>query len=498
MSRRRATAAAVAGSVWTAALGLAAVPVYLSRLGIEAFGLIGFFMTAQAVLQALDLGLAPMMNREAARNTATGDVARARVLLRTLARMYWCTAAAIALVFWAAAPAIATAWLDASKMSSRELADSLALMGLLIAVRWPIALYQNALLGAQRLGTASALSALAGTLSVAASVAVVTWLWPRPQALFVTQAVVSLLHAIAARQVAWRALGGRGESTADFGSLRGVWRFGAGMGGVAITGIALTQLDKALLSKMLPLAAFGEYMLAVTAVGGLAVCLTPLFNTIFPDFTARVARGQSDELTSHYQQSTQVFAILYLPIVAALGWYAQDLVWAWTGQRETAAAVAPIIAVLCIGSAINGLMYFPYSLQLAHGLSRIPLTINTALLVLTAPAVVVLARKFGAMGGAMAWAGLQLVYLFVGSHVTHRRIAIGSAAAWLTHGVALPVAATLALLALMHPVVVLAAPGSAARIGLICASVAITWLVCAACLRAPRSSLLAGMLWRAS
>lgn len=498
MSHRRATAAAVAGSVWSAALGLAAVPVYLRTLGIEAFGLIGFFVTAQAIVQALDLGLAPMMNREAARNTATGDIVKARVLLRTLARVYWATAAVIAVVFGLAAPVIATGWLDAGKLAQHELADSIGLMGLLIAVRWPISLYQNTLLGAQRLGTASALAALASTLSVACSVAVVAWLWPRPQALFLTQAAVSVLHAIAARQLAWRALGGRGDTAADFGSLRGVWRFGAGMGGVALTGIALTQLDKALLSKLLPLATFGEYMLAVTAVGGLAMFLSPLFNTIFPDFSARVARGQADELTAHYRHGTQVFAVLYLPIVAALGWYAQDLVWAWTGQRETAAAIAPIIAVLCIGSAINGLMFFPYSLQLAHGLSRIPLTINTVLLALTAPAVILLVRAHGAMGGAIAWAGLQAIYLFVGTFVTHRRIAIGSGCAWLLKDVAVPAAATLTLLAAMQPVVVLAAPGSLARIALIVASIVITWLVCVACLRAPRSSLLGGMLSKAA
>lgn len=496
MSRRRATAVAVAGSVWSAALGLAAVPVYLSTLGIEAFGLIGFFMTAQAIVQVLDLGLAPMMNREAAINTATGDALKARVLLGTLARIYWVTAAAIAAVFALAAPTIATAWLDASKLAPHDLSDSIALMGLLIAVRWPIALYQNTLIGAQHLGTASALAAVASTVSVACSVAVVVWLWPQPQALFLTQAAVALLHAVAARHLAWRALGGRGDTKASLESLRGVWRFGAGMGGVALTGIALTQLDKAILSKLLPLAEFGEYMLAVTAAGGLAMFLTPLFNRIFPDFSARVARGQPDELTAYYHHGTQVFAVLYLPIVATLGWYAQDLVWAWTGQHQTAVAVAPIIAVLSIGSAINGLMFFPYSLQLAHGLSRIPLVINTVLLALTAPLVIVLAREFGAMGGAMTWAGLQAIYLFVGTFVTHRRIAIGSATTWLSKGVAVPATATLVLLAAMHPVVTLAAPGSPARIALILAGVAVTWLVCAACLRAPRTSLLAGMLSR--
>src|SRR5437763_1035467 len=54
--------AALANSVWTALVGLAVIPLYLRFLGIEAYGLIGFFATAQALLQILDLVLAPTIH----------------------------------------------------------------------------------------------------------------------------------------------------------------------------------------------------------------------------------------------------------------------------------------------------------------------------------------------------------------------------------------------------------------------------------------------------
>ena len=51
--------AGLANSSWSALVGFAAVPFYLKYLGMEAYGLIGFFMTVQVMFQLLDMGLAP-------------------------------------------------------------------------------------------------------------------------------------------------------------------------------------------------------------------------------------------------------------------------------------------------------------------------------------------------------------------------------------------------------------------------------------------------------
>jgi len=491
MARRLASATAVASSVWSAALSLAAVPVYVSRLGIEAYGLIGFFITSQAILQVLDLGLAPAVNREVARSAALGNAGMSRTLLRTLARVYWATALVIAAAFGAGASVIATTWLNASTLPVRDVTESLILMGTLIAARWPIAIYQNTLIGMQRLGAVSLLSAAMSTLSVGASVLTVTTVQARPQVLFAVQAACSLLHALVIRSMAWHALGGAGGAAFELASIKRIWRFSASVGGVILTGIALTQLDKALLSKLLPLASFGEYMLAATVVGGLSVFVGPLFNTIYPEFSALVARGQSDVLARKYHRDTRTFAIVFLPIVTALGLYGYDLVWLWTGHRETAGAIAPVVALLCVGSAINGLMFFPYSLQLAYGLAWIPLAINVGLLVVAAPLIVMLAIAHGALGGAAAWALLEVAYLFTGTWITHQRIAAGSAWAWLGKAIAIPLAATGALAWTLHPLVTLAPGGSGLRAAAVAASVLISGAIIAFCFQDLRTRLFA-------
>src|SRR6267378_8005452 len=104
--------AGLANSVWTALVGLAVVPLYLKYLGIEAYGLIGFFATTQALFQLLDFGLSMTINREVARRTASGNSKDARNLLHTLAVIYWGIAGVIALVIAAMASLIAQHWLQ--------------------------------------------------------------------------------------------------------------------------------------------------------------------------------------------------------------------------------------------------------------------------------------------------------------------------------------------------------------------------------------------------
>src|SRR5947199_8096308 len=105
--------AGLANSVWTALVSLAVIPLYLKFLGIEAYGLIGFFATTQALLQLLDMGLAPTINREVARHGALGKPQDAAPLLHTLSRVYWGVAVVIAIVGCALAPWVATHWLHA-------------------------------------------------------------------------------------------------------------------------------------------------------------------------------------------------------------------------------------------------------------------------------------------------------------------------------------------------------------------------------------------------
>jgi len=64
---KRNLAANLVGNLWMPLLLVAVVPLYVELIGVEAFGLIGFFVTIQILLSQFDLGLSMTLNRELAR-----------------------------------------------------------------------------------------------------------------------------------------------------------------------------------------------------------------------------------------------------------------------------------------------------------------------------------------------------------------------------------------------------------------------------------------------
>jgi O-antigen/teichoic acid export membrane protein len=438
-------AAGLAGSFWPALISLAVVPLYLKYLGIESYGLIGFFLAMQAVMQLLDLGLSATISREVARCRAAGDIGACRNILRTFALVYWGVAVAISLIVMVAAPLISAYWLNSEAISGDVITRAVVLMGVAIATRWPSGLYLGALTGAERLVLANGVTIILSTIASIGAVAVLAFISPTIEAFFVWQALAGLALALAMRAAAWRAIGGSDGAQVEFATLQDFWRFSIAVSGVTVSGTLFTQLDKIILSKALPLADFGKYMLATTVAGLLYRLISPVFNVIFPRFSALVASGRLDELQSFYRHGTNAFAGLLFPVAMAMIIAAEAAVTVWTRNPDLAHEIAPIIAILTAGNCLHGMMYFPYALQLAHGNARLPLQINLVLSIVIVPLIITLSATYGAVGGALAWLTLHISYLLFGSWVTHRRLMAGVGTPWLLRDVGIPMLVSAAI-----------------------------------------------------
>jgi len=430
--------AGLGNSAWSALVNLAVVPLYLHYLGIEAYGLIGFFITIQALLSLLDMGMAPTINREVARCSASGNMAEAGRLLHTLAAIYWVMTAVIALLFLVLAPLIAGHWLQPKELAPETISQAVMLMGLVIACRWPVGLYQGALIGAQRLTVSSAINAAMVTLGALGALAVLAFVSPTIQAFFIWQASLGALHALVIRFAAWRVIGRSSAKVFDVDKLKSTWRFAAGMSGIALTSVIFTQLDKLIISKLAGLETFGYYMLATAIVSAMYVLVNPVFNVIYPRMTALVASEETAELSGLYRTGTRILASVILPIGVTLAVFSRELVLIWTNNPEVTQHVSPVISVLALGSALHGIMYFPYALQLAHGMTLLPLVINLCLMLALVPLLIFLVTKYGAIGGAWAWLVLHSMYVLVGSWLTHHYLLKKLLASWLLLDVGIP------------------------------------------------------------
>jgi O-antigen/teichoic acid export membrane protein len=431
-------AAGIANSTWSAVIGLAVVPFYVKILGVEAFGLIGFFVALQAVFALLDVGLAPTINREVARANTEAERDQARDLLHTLAIFYWGAAVVIAVAIVAAAPVVSRYWLVSVHIPRGSLVSAVMLMGLIIGSRFPLALYLGALMGAQRIVTASAIEMVMVTLANAGAVAVLAFVSPTIQAFFICQAVVGVANVAAVRAAAWHALAGKERPRFDRAGLGRIWRFSAGMGLTALLGAVFLQSDKVVLSKIVSLEDLGRYTLAGLGARSLYLFMTPAFGVVYPRLSALIAAGQTAQVERLYTAGTRLLLAAVFPLAAFVFVFSTEIFTLWTGDPKLSASVHLVVGLLLFGTALNGAMHLPYALQLASGHSSLPAKINLALVVIFAPLLILLAANFGIVGGAAAWAILNLLYLFFGSWVTHRNVLPGVGMKWIIGDVGIP------------------------------------------------------------
>ena len=424
-------------SIVSMAASLLVVPLYVRILGMEAYGLIGFLVLLQGLLQILDLGFAPTISREVARDLASGAFARARALLASLATLYGVVGMAIMAAVAMASPLVATHWLHPRILSYSTVVGAVALMGVVLAVRWPVGIYTGALIGAYRSSTAS-LVTLCYALGANLGGVGVVLLLPRIEALFAWQAIAGLIQLLVLRRLAWQAMGGGERPRPSWTPLIAVWRFSAGMGLVTLAAVGLQQLDKLLVSRLVSLEAFGTFALASLLGRALYGFINPLYNIIHPRFIGMLTGDGAGELRRIYGYWTALFCCLFFPASTGLALAAEPLLVIWTGNVATAAQAAPLVSLIAIGAALHGVMYFPFALQVAAGDARTPLFINVALVVFYVPVLTFLLHAHGVRGAAEASVLLFGFYLVIGTIVTHRRWLRGLAATWLGLDVGLP------------------------------------------------------------
>lgn len=432
----------LANSIWSAIIAFAVVPIYLKYLGAESYGLIGFFTTTQALIALLDLGLSSTINREIAKSTSPAEHVEATKLLHSLAIIYWAISILILVGIMALAPLIANYWLQAKQLPTNTVLHAIMLIGLVVACRWPIALYQGALLGSHRLALQSGINMMMATLSSLGAVLVLIFISPTIEAYFIWQAIVGGLYVVVIRNTAWKIVGRPTDLRFDWTQLKSIWRFSLGMTGIGITSLVFTQLDKVILSKMLSLEQFGHYMLASMLVSGLYLLIIPVYNVIYPKLSALVAQKEINQLTEVYRNGTRALTSLLFPIAMTLVLFSYSIVQAWTMSPVIAQSVAPIVGLLAIGSALHGAMYFPYALQLANGMSKLALNINVILMCAFGPLIILFTLNYGIFGSAIAWLTVQVLYLFFGSWRTHQYLLKNLNTIWLTQDVLTPLCIT--------------------------------------------------------
>jgi O-antigen/teichoic acid export membrane protein len=467
-------AANFAGRFWIAAIGFVFIPIYLKFLGVEAYGLVGFMATLQGLFGLLDLGLGATINRELARLSADRNrIQDQRDLLRTLEIGYWAVSVAVGATIVSLAPWLSRHWIHPAQLTPATVERAVRLMGAVIALQLPFSFYQGALLGLQRQVLMNGIMVATATLR-AAGTALVLWLYsPTVEAFFTAQAIAGVIQTGAIVVAAWSVVSGPHTARPRVAWIAGSWRFAAAVAANAVVGIALTQLDKVILSRLLPLEQLGYYMLAGSIAAVIWQIIVPINQALYPRFAQLLAANELGTLTALYHRSCQIMTVLLVPLALTLVMFPYEVILLWTRNARVAAGVSGLAALLVAGTTFNGLASVPGYLQSAAGWPQLVLYTNMASAVVLVPAVVFAGTRYGAMGAAVVWLVLNMGYVAFNVPIMHTRLLRGEQRRWFISDVGLPTAAALACGALVR-----AAPSPAGASFVTAMHIGAMWLAC--------------------
>lgn len=456
MAVRRNIVANYVGQGITALLGLAFVPVYIHYLTMEAYALVGLFALVQAWLVLLDLGMTPTLSREMARYTAHAvSVQSIRNLLRSLEIVCASIAAFVAIAMIITSPFIASHWLRASHLPVSTVAHAMTIMAVVVALRFCEGIYRSALIGLQQQVWFNGASVVLASLRSAGAVAVLAFVAPTIEAFFVWQGFVSTLTLALFGAKLYFALP-RAPAPVRFtwAALVEVRRFAGGMIGISILAVLLTQVDKLLLSRLLPLETFGYYMLASTVSGVIFLVVAPITQAVYPALVREVISGEKARLSAIYHATAQLVCVVIAPISALLAAFPATILFTWSDNARLATVTAPALAMLAVGNFLNGIMQVPLQLQLAYGWTRLLLIVNVGGLLVLMPTLLWATPRYGAIAAAVIWTTLNASHLFIQLTLMHRRLLPGEQGRWYADDVCRPLAGALLIVvpaALLRP-----------------------------------------------
>lgn len=424
----------------TAVMAVAFVPLYIRFMGVEAYGLVGLYVTILAISSIVDLGLSTTLNRELARLSAQpGQAQQAYDLVRSLEICYWAIAILVGIVVALGAPFIAAEWVQAATIPRPIVQTSITLMGMILLFQLPLTFYSGGLMGLQRQVVLNTINVVLLTTRNVGAVLILWLVSPSIIGFFSWQVAIGMLHTGVMAVVLWRSLP-KAEQPAHIrpALLRDIWRFAAGMSGISLVTVLLTQVDKLILLRLLPLEDFGYYTLASAVANGLSSFILPIFSVIFPSFTHLVILKDEVGLRRLYHQSCQLMSVIVLPLAIVIALFSYEILLLWTGDLQTTEQSHLLVSVLIIGTALNGMMNPPYALQLAYGWTSLAFYQNIISVVILLPLLIWATQAYGALGAAILWVVLNAGYILISIPVMHTRLLKGEKLRWYAQDIGLP------------------------------------------------------------
>lgn len=417
-------------------IGIVVTPLYLQYLGSEAYGLVGFFALMQAWMNLLDMGLSPTLSRQAAyaRGIKNGFEEFKR-LLKSFEVIFFTLAVSIILIIYFFSSWISQSWITVESLDLKILTYCIVLMGVMIGLRWFVGLYRSGINGLEDQVWLNKANILIATLKFAGALLLLAFVTQEIQHFFEYQLIIAVIEVLVFAAHFYSTLPKTKQNPPpilfDWHAVKKVTPFAASIAYTAGIWVLLTQTDKLILSGTLTLSEFGYFSLVALVAGGVTMISGPISQAIMPRLTLLFSQNNKTELLNLYSKGSQLVTVISLSVALMVGFYAEPLIYAWSGNHEAAEWGAKVLIWFALGNGILSISAFQYYLQTAFGELKLHVIGSTISALIQVPLIFYAAINYGAIGAGVAWFSFRVIWFFIWFPIVHNKFIPGFHLKWL-------------------------------------------------------------------
>jgi O-antigen/teichoic acid export membrane protein len=403
MSVARHTLYNLAGASVPVAVSLVTVPLYLSTIGLDRYGVLAICWLLLGYFNLFDFGLGRATAQKIATLAEAPPADRSRVFWTTLALSLLFSLGSVLLFAPAAELGLTLMNLEIERIRS-EFDGALPWMVASLPVGIIASLAAGALEGRREFLRLNLINSVGAVATATFPLVAATLFGPELQHLLAASFCARVIVVLTLLALCVRVVPVVAPERARPGEMRQLLRFGGWTTLMGIVAPLLIFWDRFAIGALISSAAVALYVVPFNLVVQLQVLPTALSTAVFP----RLAAAEAADARAVSREGLEILAFILTPLTLALLMVVGPFLYVWLGP-ETSASSTPVACILLFGFWANSLSRLTGAELQAMGRPHVLALVNLAEVIPYALLLYVSMQRFGIAGAAFAWSARCVV-----------------------------------------------------------------------------------------
>ncbi|GAB5473183.1 MAG: oligosaccharide flippase family protein [Maribacter sp.] len=384
------------------------IPLYINLLGVQLYGIIGFYAILQGILIFADAGLTATLKREMSKGD---DGLKHRSykyrILRSIETVYMAIMMVLVVGLVLLSDYLATDWLNIENLDADMASNSIKIMAIALGLNFISSLYQGALLGLEKQVASNLFRFSWSVLKSGVVVLPLIFIEKSLYVFFTWQVAINLIYVLLLRYYVSKTL--RKENRIEWKAgthlkyLRNVQKYATGMFVIAVIASVNNQLDKLVLSNLLSVSDLAIYTVAYTLSMMPIVFSGPIAIAIFPRLIKFYEAPDKKRLHLIFNNAFMVVAVVTTTIGITLSLNSELFLHVWTQDMGLSKKAMLPASLLLLGQMLLSYQVIPFNLLLAAGNTKVNIKMGLYGFLLLIPTMILMGKYYGMIGAASAW-----------------------------------------------------------------------------------------------